>query len=270
MNDYSLDPETVRQAKELAAGPLGREIARLPLRYAVPVFFGEPPGNKRELITSSGTVSLVDLGNGPMAVTCSHVLDGYRQRAKEDPRTIFQIGNLKLNPLEIIIDESEQLDLVTIDLRGKKIDEIASGRETVSYFFHPRHWPPQDIIEGDVVAFGGFPGIWRQRSSADEFAFVSFSSGASFVTSVRDEYFVCQLEREHWIEPQEHYLRPLDVGTNPKDLYDFGGLSGGPVIIVREVYWDFVGIIYQFSSEFDLLYIRPTKFISESGSISTP
>ena len=195
MNDDRLDPETVRREKELAAGPFGIEMAKLPLRYAAAAVFGDLSGSSSEPIVRNGTVSLVDFGNGPMAVTCSHVLDGYRQRVTEDPQTIFKIGDLQLDPLGAIIDESEELDLVTIDLREKKIDEITGGGEIGSYFFHPLDWPPRNIVKGDSVLFGGFPERWRRQEPAGVLQCASFS-GRSLVTKVREKKdFVCQFER---------------------------------------------------------------------------
>lgn len=269
MNHDSLDPEMVRRAKELAAAPLVREMAKLPLRYAKAAFIAEPPVTDSEPIVNHGTVSLIDFGDGPIAVTCSHVLDKYRQRLKENQQTIFQIGNLRLDPLEVIIDESQTLDLVTIDLREEKVDEIADGGEIGSCFFRPRSWPPRNIVAGDSVAFGGFPRVLRRQASPDMFDFGTFSISGPPVTLVRDDYFVCQFEREYWEELQGPYLPLYDI-ENGKDLHDLGGLSGGPVFILTDVYWELVGIIYQFSPEFDLLYARPTRFISESGSISAP
>jgi len=266
MSDDSLDPERVRRAKELAAGPQGEAMAKLPLRYAAAAFIVQPGVDSSEPIVRNGTVSLVDFGSGPIGVTCSHVLDEYRQRLDENEQTVFLIGNLQLDPLEALIYESKELDLVTIDLRRKKTDQITNGGEIGSNFYRPQYWPQRNIAEGDFVALGGFPGKWRIQASPRELDSGTFSVYTP-VTSVRHDYFVCQFERGDWVESlRSHYLRPFDTegGT---DLHDLGGLSGGPVFIFRDVYWEFVGIIYQFSPQFDLLYARPTRFISESGSI---
>ncbi len=44
-------------------------------------------------------------------------------------------------------------------------------------------------------------------------------------------------------------------------------MSGGPAFIYRDLYAEWVGIVYQFSSDFDLMYIRPSHLL---GSDSPP
>ena len=78
--------------------------------------------------------------------------------------------------------------------------------------------------------------------------FGTYSSGASRVETVSDTYFVTQFEKEYWIQ---------SLGEKDAiDLKDLGGLSGGPAFISRGLSFDFAGIIYEFSSDYELLYIR--------------
>jgi hypothetical protein len=263
MDCNNLDPKLVEKAKQEAAGPLGREMDKFPLRFAKAAFFENLSDVESGQRINNGTVSLVDLGSGKMAITCSHVLEGYREQLKKNNETVFRIGNAILNPLERLIDESPELDLATINLRGINIKEISLGKEIGASFFQPGTWPPNDVKVGDFIAFGGFPGEWREQTSSGDLIFDSFSSGATAISSINDEYFICQFEREYWVES-------LGV-KNGKDLRVLGGLSGGPVFLIRGnngiVYHEFVGIIYQFSTDFDLLYISKAKFINKDGRI---
>ena len=70
------------------------------------------------------------------------------------------------------------------------------------------------------------------------------------MASVKEDHSVCQFEREYWVETMNRH------NHNGMDLHDLGGLSGGPVFIHRELFWELVGIIYEFSPEFDLMYVR--------------
>jgi hypothetical protein len=178
----------------------------------------------------------------------------------QDNSTVFQIGREAFNPLERIIDESRDWDLVSINLNDIHIEEPVQGLEIETSFFVPHRWPPNQLNEGDFVVFGGFPGKWRQHPSWDEITFDSFSSGACPIASVRQEYFVCQFEREYWVESFNYH------GREGMQLDDIRGLSGGPVFIHRNLIFEFVGIIYEFSSEFDLMYARPAQLMREDGT----
>ncbi len=254
MDKNQYNPELVKKAKELAAGALGREMAKYPVRFCKPAHFGKRPVKDHQVKVNHGTVTFLELDGRPLAVTCSHVLDAYREISNECD-TIFQIGATVFNPLERIIYESKELDLVSIDLQNIKKENLINGQEVGSCFFVPPYWPPNEITRGDFVAFAGFPGRWRNYLSWYEISFDSFSSGACLVASVQEDYFVCQFEREYWVESFNTY------GRNGMELDDIRGLSGGPVFIYRELYWELVGIIYEFSSEFDLMYVRPIRLL---------
>ncbi len=266
MDCNNLDPKLVEKAKQEAAGPLGREMAKFPLRFAKAILFEDLPDDKSRHTVINGTVTLVDLGSGQMAITCSHVLDGYRERLKESNKVVARIGNAILNPLEYLIDESSEseLDLATLNLKEISNNEISLGREIGTAFFHPETWPPSDVKVGDYVAFGGFPGKLREQTSSGDLIFGSFSSGASQISSINDEYFICKFEREYWV-------KSLGIKSE-KDLRILEGLSGGPVFSIREnngiMYHEFVGIIYEFSADYDLLRIRKVKFINKEGRTS--
>jgi len=263
--DYNnLDPKLVEKAKQEAAGPLGKEMTKFPLLFATAVSFKDLTGVNSVHTVNNGTVTLVDFGSGQMAITCSHILDEYRKRLKDNNKFVFRIGNTVLNPLEYLIDESPELDLATINLSGIDINDISLGKEIGTSFFHAENWPPSDVKVGDYVAFGGFPGKWKEQVSSGDLMFDSFSGGSTEISSINEEYFICKFEREYWIES-------LDI-KNGRDLHELGGLSGGPVFLIRGnngiMYHEFVGVVCEFHEGFDLLRISKAKFINKDGSIS--
>jgi len=260
MTSEEFDPELVKKAKAISAGPLGKEMGKFPLRFARPLFFGEKPSKGKPITINNGTITFVKLEEHSIGITCFHVIDTYKQ-INNDGNCIFQIGHLEFDPLERIIDESPGMDLVTIDLNGLDVTNSTNGTAIGSEFFVPSNWPPKEIDSTNYVAFGGFPGEWRQYPSWNEIVFDSWSSGASKVSSVRDQYFICQFEREFWVESFNYH------DHHGLDLKKLGGLSGGPVFILRSIYWELVGIIYEFSEKFDLMYVRPTNLIRENGTI---
>jgi hypothetical protein len=247
------------EAKKLAAGPLGHEMSKFPLRFAKMVLFGDLPSRRAPAMINNGTASLVDLGNGPMAITCSHVIASFRERLRGGRPSLFQIGNSRLDPVAQLISENENLDLAVIGLRDDQAKEIIGDGDIGSSFFRPVSWPPKRVAQGDFIAFGGFPGQWRTQSDLDTLEFGTYSVGASGVTTVGDSYFVAQFEREYWVQVLNN--KGVD------HLADLGGLSGGPAFVQRGLRFDFVGVTYEFSSNYELLYLRHSGLISSNGQI---
>lgn len=245
-------PKTPKEAKKLAAGPAGVEFEKYPLKFAIPAYFGAPPKPGAPLTVNSGSASLLRLGDQLFALACSHVLDGYRQRLAED-KCIFQLGSCVLDPLAQLKAEQGNLDYALIAVTEEQAKKIvkADGPFGGTFFCEPAQWPPAEVKEGDFVTFGGFPGELRQAMSFDELSFGSFSSGASRVTSLNEDYLVCQFEREFWVK-HGHEPEPECIG----------GMSGGPVFSIRHgneidiVTYEFIGHIYEFSENLELLYVR--------------
>jgi len=257
------DSNEIKKAKEIGAGPLGKEMARFPLSYANSILIGPRPLTTTPPKINSGTVSLIKLDVGPVAITCYHVIEEYRSLLEKDSEIVFQIGNIKLDPIKLLIDENRDLDIVTLSLNEKGIEEQLKDEEMGSSFFKPILWPPNDVQEGEFLAFGGFPGTWRQQPSSREVIFDSFSSGACKVGIVRDDYIQCHFEREYWVQPTKNTPR------DSININNLGGLSGSPAFILRSLYWEFVGIVYEYMESFDILRIRPAKFIRKDGTINS-
>ena len=94
-------PKTLEDAKRLAGSPAGVQFEKYPLKFAVPAFFGDLPQPGRQMTVSSGSASLVRRNGQSFALTCSHVLESYRQRLEEGP-CIFQLGDCELNPIALL------------------------------------------------------------------------------------------------------------------------------------------------------------------------
>ena len=90
--------------------------------------------------------------------------------------------------------------------------------------------------------------------------FSSYSNGASRVTVARDTYFVSQFEHEYWVSSFAH--------RDAADLSRLGGLSGGPAFAPRGLHYDFVGVVYEFSRDYELLYFRHAGVIDLDGCLS--
>ena len=258
----SEDPGRIKEAKRIAAGPLGEQMGKFPLLFGKVVVIGQPPSMNFSSKVTNATVTLIDLGTGPLGLTCAHVLAGYREMRQQFDNAVFQVGNVDLDPLQQLVTEDTDLDLAIFRFSKQQISALTSESGIGSCVFCPVSWPSAPVKVGDFVAFGGFPGSLRELLSFDELAFPSWSSGASRVKAVTDDRFSCVFEREYWVSSfgQQHHMK----------LRDLGGMSGGPAFIKRDLYWDFAGLIYEFSKEFDIMFFRPASLFASDGTIQGP
>jgi len=256
------DQAAEKKAKEMAAGPLGKELSTFPLLFAKPAFFGQRPSKKRPTEIRNGTIALIDLGNGPLGITCQHVIQGYREYRENHDDVLFNIGNVELDPIAQLIDENTELDLALIEFTGKQIKEITSEGKTGSAVFEPDKWPPELPKKDEFVLFGGFPGSLRVVESFTEIVFSSWSSGASRIDSANENRFISPFEREYWIKSfgEEHHL----------NLQALGGMSGGPAFISHGLRFDFVGILSDYQENYDAVFFASVQPITQNGQIISP
>jgi hypothetical protein len=147
-------------------------LAKYPVRFSTPVFFGDSPFSSYSASLRNGTGSLVKLGDKCLGVTCEHVLSEYRRI--RDAQTVFHFGRVAINPEEHLISANHDYDLAVFDLT-----RFVGGSPdfTAAKFVEPTAWPPRDVSREDVICLGGFPGIWREQINLGQLRFYSFSSG---------------------------------------------------------------------------------------------
>jgi hypothetical protein len=201
----------------------------------------------------------VVFGKGPIAVTCAHVLGEYRTLRDSGRHLHFQIGNVALDPIAQLIAEDTYLDLATVRLSESQAAALEGDGVAGGSIFRPRGWPLPPVKAGDAVALGGFPARWRERLAFDELELRGFGIGATSVSSVSENHFACRFERDRW-----RWAFRLD-GLN--DLQELGGMSGGPAFLHRGIYFDLVGIIYEFSPGLDIMRLRPAHLIKPDGTL---
>ena len=215
--------------------PFFDRISTYAVDYATPVFFGESPYSSYAAKLANGTATLVKFENRFCAVTCWHVIDGYR-RSRAEGATAFQIGPFRMDPEEHLIGEDEEFDLAVLDLTSlmDRTDDLGESK-----FVRPVCWPPQSVSTTDILCLGGFPGIWREQADRGYLRFYSFSSGTCEVRSVRDNQIVTTVQIEDCISQ----IRDDRVWGS------LGGLSGGPVFVWRKtpiLVAELVGFIYEY------------------------
>lgn len=237
--------------------PFFDEISKYPVLFAKPVFFGESPYSSYAASLNNGTATLLRLKDKFLGVTCRHVVDGYR-KSKALKHTIFQLGRVPIDLEMHLISEDRNHDLAVFDLTPfvGKADDL-----TEANFVQPTIWPPREVSEQDAVCFAGFPGIWREQKDLGYLRFYSFSSGASKVLSVGEDYIVTTIQLGKCIT---QITEGIILGS-------LGGLSGGPVFVWRTkpiLIAELVGFMYEFHEKWDLMRVRAAKVIREDGSLA--
>lgn len=258
-----MDLDRKNAAIALAKGPAGEILAKHSAHYAKGFIFGNKPKKGDEAKISNATTTLIHLTKRTVAVTCWHVIEGYRSFLAQNEDVVAQLGDTVIDPLSQLVDESREFDLAVIELTKDQVAKITKEGEIGSRLVDGRSWPPKNVSAGEVVMLAGFPGTFRQLASFDEITFDAFCAAGIRVHSSHADYFTCQFEREYWVKSfgtseDSRHLEPI-----------LGGLSGGPAFIDRGLNWELGGFIYEHSPQFDILYLRPANLINSDGSIKS-
>lgn len=202
---------------------------------------------------------MVQLPVGPVAITCEHVVRSALAAQAQDPDTLFQIGDVIIDLSHQLIALNEHRDIATIRLETSQLAELLKGEEIGTSLFAPVTWPPPRPAEFDYVAFGGFPGALREVTSFQDVVFGTWSSGASKVNSSSERQFATQFERARW---EQAYGKQAHL-----TLSDFGGMSGGPVFVMRDLYWDLVGVVKEYHEAYDAVFFASLASVRVDGTI---
>src|SRR5258708_5952512 len=109
----------------------------------------------------TATATLVNLGQGPLAITCAHVIADYLERW-EVGRALIRVGDIQVSRSQLTGCDRD-LDLAVIRLSDEQAEELLSEDGIATQFYQPPRWPPDPAKEGEWVAIGGFPAQWRQK-----------------------------------------------------------------------------------------------------------
>jgi hypothetical protein len=204
-------------------------------------------------IIHNGTISFVDTGNTIVGVTANHVYQQYLHDKATRAATICQIGNVTAEPERYLVSADAALDMAVFEFPSVL---LAGTGVTVH---HAAAWPPQQLQATDLVVLGGYPGNRRgERPPNAEFDFVTL---VSRVSQCSDDHASVYLNMPHSYWPQG-----VAIGDQP----DLGGISGGPVFRLRTEpieMVELVGMIYEASREYELIFSRHISRLSEAGAL---
>lgn len=227
-----------------------RALAQL---SAAPIFWFDDSSTSNDAILHNATVVFVDVGNCVVGITAAHVLEQYRADKRAYPSLVCQLGGVRFDPLDRLHSIDSNLDLATFSVPELMV--TASGRDV----HRPLKWPPSNLRPSDLVMFGGYPGKLRMPHERDvDFAFVTLIGRVS-QTSDTHGSIQLNLADSLW-SPGERLLPGADLG----------GMSGGPVFVVRiepiETL-ELAGFIYQYQDSIEIVRVRHASHISAEGIV---
>lgn len=240
--------EDLEPAERLKVLKAGSAMTRFVFSRAAAVLLSTPVGNGSYLRSGSGFV--LRLANNDYLGTAWHVVQEWHDATKAGNRIVFQTGHLALNPNDRLAWKDEQNDIAFLRLLPGEAQRVGIQRCEPLV-----GWPPPHPKVGSYLLMSGYPGVERLRPADDEFDFGAFSTLLQ-VTASRDNYVVCQFQREHWVSEGRSVPPP---GT------DLGGMSGGPALLVKNLAYPLVGLISEFSRDFELLYIKTLSHVPLLG-----
>jgi hypothetical protein len=257
---WDLPALSMEEAKKLFDGPFGEQLHQLIVHHMSYFVFGTkgPSGEPQTL--QNGTCFFIRTPIRLLVVTARHVIDGFRSAKANNSSTMCQIGNVPFEPLERLVGAGEKADIATLDLTEDELKRIGKIPITL--------WP-SDPPDGDDrgVLLAGFPGaatITHENPRIRGFGIYAASGVAQRVTEWQ---LSCSVEWENSSPP------PSGMGSLPPRHYDTGGMSGGPMLAIRErrglMSFPLAGVISEGRSETDTIIAERADCIRADGVIRT-
>jgi len=237
----------------------------------VQLFWSIRDENGRDL-PRNGSAFFLDAGKGPFAVTAKHVIEGWRRDRNERNASLLHMGSeyqLDLDHRNAIVSAHDGIDIATFRVSE---GEIQKTGKTI-YRGYQGTWPPGPPERDRGVYYAGFPGIGTIRTAPNEFSF-GVATGGGTATSVSAKDVSSQIERKNLVAT-------LGDGL-PPDSYDFGGMSGGPMLAVFDYKGmrtsALAGVIYegpnpsqdpeQAIAGLEVIRARRAHFINSDGTLN--
>ena len=239
----TLDPSEQARVLEASDG-----LCRFVYGRTTSILVAAEPGPNADLKNGSGFV--LSLNGRYYLGTAWHVVEAWEERRASGEDVQFQVGSAVLEPDSGRIWSHREDDIAFIPLTTGHLQKIdAAPIEPI------RGWPPPVVQRGDYVVMSGFPGYLRDERQVDEVDLHAVSTLLQ-VKEVGPGYIACQFEREHWIS--SNWAKVPEPGT------DLGGMSGGPALLVQNLAYPLVGLVSEFSANFEILYIRTLSHLPDS------
>jgi hypothetical protein len=229
---------TTAQANAIMRAGLGKAEYELAASITAPLYWILPTNDDKYLIRN-GSAFFLDTGEALFGVTANHVIEALRKDEEGQDVIALQMGcdlPVDFSGKNQIIDFHKDIDIATFRISAEEIRSIGKTCLTGCQ----KSWPPSPPQQNRGVFYAGFPGVERRWLSASEISF-GVAGGGGVASSVSEYDISTQIDRQLLIDVVGNGL--------PPENYNFGGMSGGPMLTVLEQgglrLWSLAGVIYQ-------------------------
>lgn len=241
-------------AKKLLAGDYGEQLQRIIASHMSYVTFGLQGSPIAAL--RKATCFFVKSSVRTFGVTAKHVIGGVNAAKAERPQTICQVGNRLLDIAERQISEGDRADIATFEISEDEV--LQMGKIPVTL------WPPDPPTNDDSgVLIAGYPAKAVEVVGEQEAIFGIYAATA-VAQRVTDWQITMRVE---WNNIQDQ----VQLGRRPPKNFDTGGMSGGPVLSIRNrrgiQSFPLAGVISEGHLETDTFVAERADYIRANGTI---
>jgi hypothetical protein len=235
----TIEPQlSIEEGEAMMRRGLGKFELHLVISFCAPLAWNVR-NEDGDIRSRNGTAFFLNAGDGVFAVTACHVIEGWhKSRQIEDagPLRVAGDGNsLELHWDDRVIDAHSDLDIATFRIKAEEVKAL--GKNILTGF--QKRWPPDPPNERCGIYFCGYPSVGTQRPGPRETVFRA-ASVHCVASSVSEKDVSIMIERERLVDL-------LGKGS-PSENFDFGGISGGAMLMVIQNQlraWALAGINYQ-------------------------
>jgi hypothetical protein len=206
------------------------------------------------VVSSGGSAFLVRTPAGILGITAGHVLDGFIAARRDREDILATLGGLTFDLQERLIERGDSVDIATF--RVSEAELSVAG-------FRPleRAWPPSIPASSGIVLLAGWPGHERvvgQRVTGG--LYIGWGSAG-----------VSDLQLTIRVDHEKGPVSPIPEVPLPPPGFEFGGISGGPVMMIDAEdggRWRVAGVISEGKPDYDCIVATRADVIHDDGRIT--
>jgi hypothetical protein len=167
-----------------------------------------------ETLSEGGSAFLVQTPTRILGITARHVADGFVAAQRKHGVETAILGGLTFNLEDRIIDRGKNVDIATFAVSEAELT-------TIGFWPLENAWPPVLPARNGIVLLAGWPGHERvvgPRVTGGAYLVWGLAGVSELQVTIRLEH--------------EGAFSPIQGVPIPPPGFDFGGISGGPVMLV--------------------------------------